>query len=236
MDGYSLTRLLHKRGINVRYLGTIASLAVAEGDKLGSIKTIAIQEMISRACKHILNAMLRGLPGPLVSFCVSHFLNCLLGAEYNPDPKVFPDEGLWELYHDADFGFEKLTVNGLRARIEKEIQRRFRFTLESGWVGSIKHLQMLREVALKMGLQLKIKNYQFGPEKPPPEPRANEESPAINGHSKGKSNGKKKSPAGSIHQVSPKRPSTTFDPDDVMNIVPIVKDSSAKVSYLRRSR
>jgi protein TIF31 len=220
---------MHKRGINVRYLGTIYSLAAAEGNKLVSIKTLSIQEMISRACKHILNAMLRGLPGPLVSFCISHFLNCLLGAEYNPDPKVIPDEGLWKLYHDADFGFEKLTIDSLRDKIEREVQRRYRFTLEEGWIGGIKHLQMLREVALKMGLQLRIKNYTFGPVLEGA--TANEESPAINGHPKVKSNGKKKSPAGSIHELPTSKVPTTFDPEDVMNIVAIVKDSSSKVGY-----
>ncbi|RPA99674.1 hypothetical protein L873DRAFT_873062 [Choiromyces venosus 120613-1] len=231
MDGHSLSRLMHKRGINVRYLGAIASLADEEGTKLGSIKTLAIQEMVSRACKHILNTMLRGLPGPLVSFCVSHFLNCLLGAEHNPNPKVIPDEGLWKLYHDADFGFEKLTIEGLRASIEKEVSKRYRYSLQEDWISGIKHLQMLRETALKIGLQMKIKNYEFGAPKPTSEAvKVNcEASPSTNGNTKGKSNSKKKSPAASLHEASVlKGPSTTFDPEDIMNVVPVVKDSSSK--------
>lgn len=231
MDGHSLSRLMHKRGINVRYLGIIASSADEEGTKLNSIKILAIQEMVSRACKHVLNAMLRGLPGPLVPFCVSHFLNCLLGAEHNPNPKVIPDVSLWKLYHDADFGFEKLTIEGLRVSIEREVSKRYRYGLQEGWVGGIKHLQMLREVALKFGLQLKIKNYEFGAPKSTLE-AANinsEAPPSTNGNPKSKSS-KKKSPVASIHEASvPKVPSTTFDPEDIMNVVPVVKDSSSKV-------
>jgi len=232
MDGHSLSRLMHKRGINVRYLGIIASSADEEGTKLGSIKTLAIQEMVSRACKHILNAMLRGLPGPLVPFCVSHFLNCFLGARHNPNPKVIPDAGLWKLYHDADFGFEKLTIEGLRVSIEKEVSKRYRYSLQEDWISGIKHLQMLREIALKFGLQLKIKNYEFDAPKPTSEAaKINSEAPpSTNGNSKGKSSSKKKSPVASIHEAPvPKVPSTTFDPEDIMNVVPIVKDSSSKV-------
>ncbi|PUU80451.1 clustered mitochondria-domain-containing protein [Tuber borchii] len=230
MDGHSLSRLMHKRGINVRYLGIIASSADEEGAKLNSIKILAIQEMVSRACKHVLNAMLRGLPGPLVPFCVSHFLNCLLGAEHNPNPKVIPDVSLWKLYHDADFGFQKLTIESLRVSIEKEVSKRYRYGLQEDWVSGIKHLQMLREIALKFGLQLKIKNYEFGAPKSTSE-AANinsEASPPTNGNPKSKSS-KKKSPVASIHEASvPKAPSTTFDPEDIMNVVPVVKDSSSK--------
>ena len=165
MDGHSLTRLMHKRGINVRYLGSVATLAAEQGSKLASIKILAVQEMIARAAKHILNSLLRGLPGPLISFAVAHFLNCLLGAAHNPTPKVVKDDALWKLYHDADFSFEALTVESLRATIQKEVARRFRYDLEENWVGQVKNLQLLREVALKLGLQLAIKDYEFGPAK-----------------------------------------------------------------------
>ena len=44
MDGHSLSRLMHKRGINIRYLGTIATLAGSEGRKLQAVKILAEQE------------------------------------------------------------------------------------------------------------------------------------------------------------------------------------------------
>lgn len=232
MDGHSLTRLMHKRGINARYLGIIAKMATEQGSKLVSIQVIAIQEMIARASKYIFNGLLCGVPSPLAPFCISHFLNCLLGVEHNPNPKVVQDEGLRKLYHDTDFSFEKLNVQDLRASIAKEVQKRYRFELEVGWEAKIKPLQMLRELALKLGLQLKIKNYEFGPPKASQEAaKANGDSTPTNGSQKTGKGGKKKgSPTASVADLSDvsKSPSTTFEPDDLLNIVPIVKDSASK--------
>jgi protein TIF31 len=231
MDGSSLTRLMHKRGINIRYLGTLATLATEHGSKLASVKTLAVQEMIARVAKHILNSLLRGLPLPLVSYAISHFLNCLLGATHNPNPEVVKDEALWKLYHDADFSFEKLTVENLRAQIQKEVQRRYRYDLEEGWENKIKPLQTLREIALKLGLQLQIKDYEFGPAKleaPKEAAKVDGAAPTTNGSSSGK--GKKKKGAANSGTVSPvpKGRSHTFSPEDILNVVPIVKDSSSK--------
>ncbi|KAH8144960.1 uncharacterized protein LAJ45_10980 [Morchella importuna] len=228
MDGHSLTRLMHKRGINVRYLGTIAKLALEQGNKLISIQIISIQEMVARACKYILNGLLRGLPNPLAPFCISHFLNCLLGAEHNPNPKVVKDDGLWKLYHDADFSFEQLNIQDLRASIEKEVQKRYRFELEAGWETKIKPLQMLREIALKLGLQMRIKDYQFGSVKEGEAAKPKEEPTPTNGNGKS-GKGKKKSPAASVADFTEvSKSGSTFEPDDLMNIVPIVKDSASK--------
>ncbi|KAL7271967.1 Intracellular distribution of mitochondria [Rhizina undulata] len=226
MDGHSLTRLMHKRGINVHYLGTIATLAAEQGTKLDSIKTLSIQEMIARSSKHILNKLLGGLPGPLASFCISHFLNCLVGAEHNPEPKVITDKGLWELYHDADFSFEKLTVQSLRDNIVKEVKRRYRYDLEQDWYSQVKPLQLLREVALKMGVQLRIRDYEFGPAKEP----VKIETPVTNGTNgtSGGSKKKKKNSPSVVNGVAARGPSTTFEPEDILNIVPIVKDASSK--------
>ncbi|KAA8905744.1 clustered mitochondria-domain-containing protein [Sphaerosporella brunnea] len=233
MDGYSLTRLMHKRGINIRYLGSLATLATEQGSRLASIKILAVQEMIARVSKHILNSLLRGLPLPLVPYAVSHFLNCLLGATHNPNPEVAKDEALWKLYHDADFTFEKLTVDNLRAQVQKEVQRRYRYDLEEDWASKLKPLQMLREVALKLGLQLQIKDYEFGPAKldtgKADAAKVNGAAPTTNGSSSGKGKHKKKGSANSgASSPVPKGPSHTFSPEDVMNIFPIVKDSSSK--------
>ncbi|KAI5816826.1 clustered mitochondria-domain-containing protein [Pyronema omphalodes] len=230
MDGHSLTRLMHKRGINVRYLGTIATLATEQGTKLASIKTLAVQEMVARASKHILNNLLRGLPAPIAPFAISHFLNCLLGATHNPTPAVAKDEALFKLYHDADFSFEQLTIESLRAQIVKEIQRRFRYDLEEDWAAKIKNLQLLREVSLKVGLQLAIKDYDFSAPKADAVKVNGDAAPApqTNGTGKkGKKNKQSAQQSGSTSPV-PKGPTNTFGPNDIMNIVPIVKDSSSK--------
>lgn len=90
MDGESLSRLLHKRGINLRYLGELATLAV--GKRLEALQVLAVQEMISRAFKHVAGRYLRYLPLPFTGACIAHLLNCLLGKDLNNKPAAEVDE------------------------------------------------------------------------------------------------------------------------------------------------
>ena len=53
MDGESLGQLLHKRGINMRYLGKLAQLSKEKGTRLQSLIILTVQEMIVRAFKHV---------------------------------------------------------------------------------------------------------------------------------------------------------------------------------------
>lgn len=233
MDGHSLSRLMHKRGINVRYLGTLTTKATEHGSKLESIRIIAVQEMIARASKHMLNALLRNLPQPLAPYAISHFLNCLLGASYNSDPKPEKDQELWELYHDADYSFEKITPDALKGVLEKEVFRRFRYTLPDGWANDIKHQQLFREIALKLGLQFQIRKYQFEKsneeeEKAAVTPTAPSSAPATNGTSGGKKKKGKSAAQAAVTEASPAMYTTTFVAEDILNVVPLVKDASSR--------
>ncbi|KAF8458391.1 clustered mitochondria-domain-containing protein [Terfezia claveryi] len=229
VDGHSLSRLMHKRGINVRYLGIIATKASEQGSKLDSIRIITLQEMIARASKHMLNALLRNLPQPLAPYAVSHFLNCLIGTAYNADPKPEKDQELWELYHDADLSFEKITPDALKSVLEKEVFRRFRYTLSEGWTNEIKHQQLLREIALKLGLQFRIRKYQFQPL--PEEGGAAAvpvPTPTTNGTTGSKRKKSKAATPAAAAEVAPPAPATTFVADDILNVVPLVKDASSR--------
>ncbi|KAK6344545.1 Intracellular distribution of mitochondria [Orbilia brochopaga] len=229
MDGHSLSRLMHKRGINIRYLGSIATLAASEGPKLFAVKVLAEQEMIARACKHHLNSLLRDLPSPLVTYCISHYLNCLLGAEFNPDPKPEKDDVLWEVYSKVNPEFETLTPTSVRKAIEEQVSRRYRFKLSESWQKGLKHKQLLREIALKLGLQLRAKEYMFVKSSSPQPPVAPQPQNAPNGQSK--SNPKKKGGQGQPGAnciVANAVQATTFTQEDVINIVAIVKEASPK--------
>ncbi|KAI1082244.1 clustered mitochondria-domain-containing protein [Whalleya microplaca] len=225
MDGQSLTKMMHKRGINMRYLGQIVSLC--EGPRLLRLRDLCLQEMISRSFKHVAGKYLRYLPIPLTSACVAHLLNCLFGAGLNNNPSADIDESLKSLYPEADLAFADLTPESLRKEIEAQIVRRFKFTLDADWHENIKHLQLLREVSLKLGLQIQAKNFQFTSDA-----SSAIEAPAnrVNGHTNGESKKKKKkardgspsSIASSIGNVC------TFTPDDIVNVVPIIKDSAPK--------
>lgn len=235
MDGRSLSQLLHKRGINVRYLGKVAILAAEKGRRLEALVTLAVQEMVARAFKHITNRCLRHLPAPFATSCISHLLNCLLGIEFNSKPRPEIDESLREIYTDGDFSFEQVNPTTLKADIESQIQARYRYSLPENWQSSLKPLQTLREVALKQGLQLSAREYTFSKDKA----LRSDESPAtvgsdehvtngtngVNGESKKK---KKKGGEAPLTNGAVVKPSTTFTPDDIFNITPIVKDAAPR--------
>ncbi|KAI9881081.1 MAG: Intracellular distribution of mitochondria [Pleopsidium flavum] len=240
MDGQSLSRLLHKRGINVRYLGKIALLAEQQGLRLQALNALAVQEMVARAFKHVANRQLRHLPAPFVASCISHLLNCLLGSDLNQNPVAEVDDTLRSLYSDADLTFEKVTPEIIKSDIRSQVHLRYRYSLDEHWISSIKHLQMLREVALKLGLQLEAKEYIFtqgsgiAGDHHAPDTNGISSTAAVNGHPGPIVNGKKKkkaadhaSPPSSVAS-GPPSPPITFSPDDVLNIAPIVKEASPR--------
>ena len=232
MDGQSLTQLLHKRGINMRYLGKVAEQTKEKGARLQALMTLLVQEMIARAFKHIANQYLRNVPVPFVAPCVSHLLNCLLATDINPDPRPEIDQALREIYSEADFSFEKVTPATLRAEIEKQVRIRYRFTLESGWFNSLRHLQLLRDISIKLGLQLGARDFVFTKSQ-----LTKKELPATNGAtgtSQDEGSKKKKKKGGnssSPHRAAADTPVSTFVPDDILNVVPHVKDASPRSSF-----
>jgi len=230
---------MHKRGINMRYLGKLASLAEKQDARLRALKDLVIQEMIARAFKHVVSRYLRKLPMAFATDCLAHLLNCLLGRGLNETPRAHIDEDLQDLYTDADYSFTKMTPNMLRADIEDQIQIRYRHTLEDDWMHDIKNLQLLRSISLKLGLQLVAKDYQFTPEGQDQnldsKPVTNGDvHPAVNGNANGHLGGKKKrknggraSPTNS-HDSAPSSQQVTFSPDDIANLVPVIKDACPK--------
>jgi protein TIF31 len=227
LDGPSLTTLLHKRGVNIRYLGEIASLADQDNNRLQSLRRLAIQEMVSRSIKHVAIKYFRDVPPTLASACMSHLLNCILGAKYNSDPVPEVDEGLRAAYAAPELAFESLTPEQVKADIIEECRKRFRYTLEGDIVQSGHEVHLLREISLKLGLQLIARDYQF-------DEVTEESAPPTNGTSskkKKKSKDSQSPPAGEQHSRVPVK--QTFHPDDVANFAPVIKDSCPKVCILQ---
>lgn len=234
MDGQSLSSLLHKRGVNIRYLGKIAELADKPDPRLQALKRLVIQEMIARGFKHFANSKLRNVPAPFAAACVAHLLNCLLGAEANPKPVAESDSSLKAIYPEADFSFENITPEILKKEVIAQVALRFRYNLNAlggNWVETGKELQLFREVSLKLGLQLESKQYAFTKEalsstsaaKPTSAPQTNGNSTS----SKKKNKNKQASPPRTESPV-PARTAQTFHADDVLNIVPVIKEASPK--------
>ena len=243
MDGQSLSKLLHKRGINLRYLGVLAALAHKPDSRLEALHSLAIQEMVARAFKHEANRMLKDLPAVFAGACISHLLNCFLGTELNKTPTAHLDQDLQSLYPDAQWAFAAATPESLTLAVINQAHRRFRFDIQSGWFQGMNRLALLREIALKMGFQLSAKDYQFKPA-----PKVNGQTtevqgdgalvapiPIANGHHANGSSSKKKKKnnldpetrSNTPDSVSTTPPST-FEVDDIVNVMPIVKDACPK--------
>ncbi len=245
MDGQSLIREMHKRGVNVRYLGEVARLCSEQGKdkRVHALGWLCRQEMVSRAFKHFANAQMKELPPCFAQHCMSHLLNCLLGAALNGKPQYEIDEDLKAMYPDTEFTFGKVTPESLATELRKQIDVRYRIQLEGELVQPGRELQLLREVCLKLGLQLEAKEYRFtkeqlaAPQTNGLATKASSDSltvPQTNGVHSASEGGKKKKKKQADHSpnraasVSPTTPSTTFTPDNILNIVPVFKDAAPR--------
>ena len=90
MDGQTLSDNLHNRGINIRYIGVIATM-LGKVPQLSYIHTIAVSEVLTRAAKHIFVTYMQNLDLTCLSVAVAHFLNCLLSSSPSITVNV-PDE------------------------------------------------------------------------------------------------------------------------------------------------
>ena len=233
MDGTSLCQLMHRRGINVRYLGKLAEVAREKGKRVQAFYIVVTQEMVARAFKHIANTYLRHLPAIFAASCLSHLLNVLLGTEVNPSPSPEIDSDLRQLYPDGDFSFEKVTPQELEEEIIRQIQMRYRYTMPSSWKSEIKPLQLLREVCLRLGLQLAAREYNFGQTQHfllhQDSPPNYSEATSNNGSHVEETRKKKKKTTEPVQTNGVHvQPSTTFVPDDILNLVPTIKDAAPK--------
>ncbi|GBB98318.1 hypothetical protein RclHR1_00320013 [Rhizophagus clarus] len=194
VDGSSLTTTMHRRGINMRYLGMIANIMDESQDKkLDHVKHLVIHEMIIRASKRILRSLLRELPITYVPYCISHFLNCLLGTDYNPDPQPMVSDTTICI-DNPTYTYLNLTPTLLLQQIRDTILVRFRYSLPENFINiNVRKLPLLREICLRVGIQIAAQGYHFV-------------------------NVKKKS----------KKRLTTFLPDDILNIIPIVKQANPR--------
>ncbi|ODN78038.1 hypothetical protein L202_05121 [Cryptococcus amylolentus CBS 6039] len=226
MDGESLSKHLHLRGVNVRYLGKVAETiesfsATKEGEEqeakgyLQALQSIVYQEMVFRASKHIVNDLIKTLHPDQATQAVSHFLNCLLGSSLNPSPTA--------AYSPLSIGateqepaYVSLTVEGLRKQIREEVRVRYRYELPEAFLeGGIRRKQLLRELSLRVGWQMQQREYYF----------SKEEQDAVEEVKEDKKEKNKKSKA----KTEVKR-TTTFEPQDVLTLLPIVKSTAPSVS------
>ncbi|KAM9348865.1 clustered mitochondria protein homolog [Symphorus nematophorus] len=180
MDGGTLTSVLHQRGVNVRYLGTLLRELdrVEEGGRLSHIQRISVSEVIIRSAKHIFRTYLQDVEPAAFSAAVSHFLNCLLSSS-----SCLPDSCSDELLsrrrsrrrrsHGSrvamltDSVWARLTPSELWDRIRAEAGDYYHYTIDCESIDEVieKHglqrISLLREIAIKTGIQVQLREYVF---------------------------------------------------------------------------
>ncbi|CAG8711149.1 7050_t:CDS:2, partial [Acaulospora morrowiae] len=161
-DGASLTTTMHRRGINMRYLGMITNIIEESQDhKLDHVKHLIKHEMIIRASKHILRDLLYEVPNTYAPYCISHFLNCLLGTEYNSNPQPLVPESIIGAAN-PQYKYLALTPQSLIQQIRDDILLRFRYKTDENFVNdNMRKLSLLREICLRVGVQILAQSYHF---------------------------------------------------------------------------
>uniref|UniRef100_A0A3B4URC0 Clustered mitochondria protein homolog n=1 Tax=Seriola dumerili TaxID=41447 RepID=A0A3B4URC0_SERDU len=177
MDGATLTEALHQRGINIRYLGTVLEFVDKTPAKaqLEHFYRIGISELITRCAKHIFKTYLQGVELSALSAAVSHFLNCFLSSFPDAVAHLPPDELVSRRKSRKrrnrvpgggdNTAWASLTPSELWKNIASEAQSYYHFTIQCvDQVVEKYGLQkttLLREISIKTGIQILIKEYNF---------------------------------------------------------------------------
>ncbi|KAG7489609.1 hypothetical protein JOB18_016073 [Solea senegalensis] len=86
MDGASLKEALHQRGISLRYLGHVMK-AISDSEHKESLRHIlrsVVGEIFIRSTRRVFNNFLQGVDVPSLCAAISHFLCCLLVPHFTP--------------------------------------------------------------------------------------------------------------------------------------------------------
>ncbi|XP_058489809.1 clustered mitochondria protein homolog isoform X1 [Solea solea] len=179
MDGATFTEALHQRGINVRYLGTVLQFVDKTPAKaqLEHIYRIGITELITRCAKHIFKTYLQGVELSALSAAVSHFLNCFLSSFADAVAHLPLDELVSRRKNRKrrnrvpgggdNTAWASLTPSELWKNIATEAQSYYHFTIQCESVDQVVEkynllkITLLREISIKTGIQILIKEYNF---------------------------------------------------------------------------
>ncbi|XP_073151625.1 protein REDUCED CHLOROPLAST COVERAGE 2 [Henckelia pumila] len=140
VDGRTLTDFMHTRGLQMCSLGRVVELA----DKLPHVQSLCIHEMVVRAYKHILQAVVAAVDDVTnMASSVASCLNMLLGSPTteNVDVNVSVDDELkWKW-------------------VEKFLQKRFGWQWNDETGSELRKFALLRGLCHKVGLELVPRDY-----------------------------------------------------------------------------
>ena len=169
VDSLSLTRILHSRGINMRYLGSICQL-VSKREDLSHVTTICVSEMITRVTKRQLRrelgeAQLSEVPG-----VVTNALNSLFGYVDHPasdDATGSKKKKGKKRNQRSKQEHGAFTTPSLWTGVQTEVESYFGYKLDypnfhsASETVPFSKLSVLRTLCIKLGLQLLARDYQL---------------------------------------------------------------------------
>ena len=178
--------------------------------------------MIFRAAKHILRHILAGHQPEHATCALSHFLNCLLGTAVNSAPHAVYDA--FDLSGgSAEPAYVKLTPESVRQSIVDEIKCRFRWKLtDLVFETYLKKRQLLRALAMRTGFQLVQRKYAFDKSEKTSSSEDDKENKAPSPKDKNEKKTKKQTPS--------RGRDSTFEPADILTLIPIVRTTAPGVS------
>lgn len=142
VDGRTLTDFMHLRGLQMHSLGRVVELA----EKLPHIQSLCIHEMVTRASKHVLKAVIASVDSKAnLPVAIASTLNFLLGSCIGGD----------DIQKNSDD--EMLSLEWLRTFLDK----RFGWTLTNEFP-KLRKLSILRGLCHKVGLELAPREYDMG--------------------------------------------------------------------------
>ncbi|XP_021688188.2 protein REDUCED CHLOROPLAST COVERAGE 1 isoform X2 [Hevea brasiliensis] len=134
VDGRTLTDFMHTRGLRMRSLGHVVKLS----EKLSHVQSLCIHEMIVRAYKHILQAVIASVADhEKMAVSIAAALNLMLGVPEN---------------RDSD---KSCHVHSLVWRwLEVFLKKRYEWDLSSSSFKDVRKIAILRGLCHKVGIEL----------------------------------------------------------------------------------
>uniref|UniRef100_A0A2P2ME31 CLU central domain-containing protein n=1 Tax=Rhizophora mucronata TaxID=61149 RepID=A0A2P2ME31_RHIMU len=145
VDGRTLTDFMHTRGLQMRSLGQVVKLS----EKLSHVQSLCIHEMITRAFKHVLQAVIAAVVNhEKMSVSIAAALNLMLGVQEGGDS-------------------ESINVHSLIRRwLEVFLKKRYDWNLSSSNFKDVRKYAILRGLCHKVGIELVPRDFDMDSPQP----------------------------------------------------------------------
>lgn len=145
VDGRTLTDFMHTRGLRMRSLGHVVKLS----EKLSHVQSLCIHEMIVRAFKHILQAVIGSVTSDDLAVTVAAALNLMLGS------------------FEAEHSDESPNMHSLVWRwLELFLKKRYEWDISGLNHKDLRKFAILRGLCQKVGIELVPRDYDMSSPNP----------------------------------------------------------------------